>query len=837
MESFENYLVGEYRDIKQEIERIQKITSDVTRVFIDFFTDDGEEGGQWPYEVFDYRTEQAKKKLDPQPKPKGGSSYSSSTNAMIMFTLCVLWGKIQKSPLLPNVFLHPLGEIENLDLELRNVLRKAFRKLGTFKPKERRGRDKDIITYSPTFGANDPFTLCWFLEIFDVLSEMVPEIAGELQILHQELLDSAGLLVKSVAPGPNQSILSWRGKKKFRRASEHIFPLLRTIQLFKVIKDKMNVEINVETIQLIHRYFLDCLHRHLSYSSVPDIGFDAAELVFSLEGALLCNPEARNEILINRVFQLLADRQGQSPYWQAQKPFVATPAGDSLMPLSVEIANSFLRICFSLETNALQNTYIVKNIALFRQYANWLGYRMVQGIADWPLSKPDGKRRFVGWVSEHTPAPGTIHLWETSQVLLFLAHYRLMLDQYLAQTTLQRANLSVKVSSLDGADWWSGKDLSSGLKPDPRKYWETVEGKYEALKGLSADSEYRIYRRIYENYIVPWTAFSKNEPIMQDRHYSMLLYGPPGTAKTTLAREIARTLEYPLIEITPSDFIAGGETEVEARAKAIFKSLEEQSKVVILFDEIDRMILDRDSKLYLDQSDVFQFMTPGMLTKLKDLHDKKRSIFIIATNLAERIDKAAKRQGRIDDHYIVLPPDEAKRHGILKGLFQKYLKECDQNSDKELADVIREVAHKTALFVFDELDQLVHSAVHLVHGAADPDRMSKLRGSIIEGIGKVDPTITLTSYQSRFRATAKKPSGELSTAQEPFEEFFLLVSLVIEVRGLSPEEESLVRMIPGGDSGHPLSKQYVRDGILKQVKDESIKKSLIEKLIELGICA
>ena len=39
---------------------------------------------------------------------------------------------------------------------------------------------------------------------------------------------------------------------------------------------------------------------------------------------------------------------------------------------------------------------------------------------------------------------------------------------------------------------------------------------------------------------------------------------------------------------------------MEARAKAIFKSLEEQSEVVILFDEIDRMILDRDSKLIFE---------------------------------------------------------------------------------------------------------------------------------------------------------------------------------------------------------------------------------------------
>jgi SpoVK/Ycf46/Vps4 family AAA+-type ATPase len=469
---------------------------------------------------------------------------------------------------------------------------------------------------------------------------------------------------------------------------------------------------------------------------------------------------------------------------------------------------------------------------------------MVRGIARLPSNKP-GSKRFVGWVSEHTPAPSTIHLWETSQVLLFLAHYVLMLQQHLAQTTLQRANLSVKVSGLKRPDSWLETTPSVGLKHNPQKYWTSVKREYEALLGFNPSSEYRIYRRIYENYIVPWASFSKGKLIKSDRHVSMLLYGPPGTAKTTLAHKIAEGLEYPLIEITPSDFIGGGEKEVEARAKAIFKSLEEQSEVVIFFDEIDRMILDRDSKLYLDQSDVFQFMTPGMLTKLKDLYDKRRSIFIIATNLAERIDKAAKRQGRIDDRYLVLPPDKIKRFDILEALFKKYQKNISEIPENWLSTVMKKVADKTALFVFGELDHLVHSVAHEVNDKTDSAWMRKFEARILEKVEKIEPTITLTSYLSRFRATAKKRPEDFPTVQEPYEEFFLLVKLILEVRDFLPEEKDMVGKIVHEFEGNPLTeskdhpptKQQVTEKILKQVKDESVKGWLINKLTKLRLCA
>ncbi len=71
----------------------------------------------------------------------------------------------------------------------------------------------------------------------------------------------------------------------------------------------------------------------------------------------------------------------------------------------------------------------------------------------------------------------------------------------------------------------------------------------------------------------------------------------------------------------------------------------EQVEAVILLDEIDRLILDRDSKLYSKQGDMFQVRTPGMLPKLKDLRGQKRSIFIIATHSGPVHTKSIVRRG------------------------------------------------------------------------------------------------------------------------------------------------------------------------------------------------
>jgi len=828
MEPLESYFLTEYRDIRQKIELIEKIIPEVIQVYVDFFFDEEEvnieeeKEGQWPYEVPDCRIKQKDGKPKLVEKPP---SYSTSTNSMIIFTLAVVSGLIQESPLVPKIRIPIYPKGEDALKVLRKVLSKAFKKLAKHKPDIKKiPFEEDMITFSWTFGFNDPFTLSWFLE----LTNVIPDILDKLQIPNprEKLLKEAKKLINKVAEAPDKPILNWRGERTLPQQPEHVFPLLKVVQLFHILK-QINSEPEID-VELIHRYFNHCIHQHLSYSSIPDIGFDAAELMFSLEGSFLCKPEAFNEIILNRVFEILNKRQEQSPYWQPTKPFVATAQGEVLMPLSVEIANSLLRICRYLEKDRLSDSYFSMNIELFKRYEDWLRSRMVKGIAISSSKEKPGKKNFIGWQSEYIPRPGIIDLWETSQVLLFLAYYAAMLQRHITRTSLYRANLSVKRPEPSYDDFRCHDPLI--------KKWDCAEEIYEPLKGFEDKSEYRLYGRIAEHYIAPRAPHATNQSPSKDIHYSMLLFGPPGSAKTTVAQELSNALGFPLIYITPSDFIAGGEAEVERRTKAIFQMLQEQNDVIILFDEIDRMILDRESNLYLWQSDVFQFMTPGMLTKLKDLRDKKQTIFIVATNYAERIDKAAKRKGRIDDQFLVLPPDAQQRFNILKHLIEKYIK-GPSVPDEALRGKLNETISNTALFIFDELKQLVLDAIPIIGNREDSSWFEKLQSALLERIPKVEPTITLTSYRDRFRITSGKPKKEFPTIQEPFEEFLLLIKLMLEVNSkVQSKDEDVVKRVVLEGKQPPVKKEDILKKVLTHVRDDSVKDFLLKKFVSFGWC-
>jgi ATPase family associated with various cellular activities (AAA) len=160
---------------------------------------------------------------------------------------------------------------------------------------------------------------------------------------------------------------------------------------------------------------------------------------------------------------------------------------------------------------------------------------------------------------------------------------------------------------------------------------------------------------------------------------AVLLCGPPGTSKTSLIEAVAKQLaddlvdKQPgrylvyLVQLSPADFLLDGPDKVEHRAKRIFDYLTQMENVVVLFDEIDRLILDRGSPEYDAQEDVFQFMTPSMLPKLTALRKRGSVVrFAIATNYSERIDPAIARRGRIDESFVIAPPNLDARTTILE---------------------------------------------------------------------------------------------------------------------------------------------------------------------------
>jgi hypothetical protein len=172
--------------------------------------------------------------------------------------------------------------------------------------------------------------------------------------------------------------------------------------------------------------------------------------------------------------------------------------------------------------------------------------------------------------------------------------------------------------------------------------------------------------RIIENYKPETEASLRRSPTRKP--LSALLFGPPGTSKTEIAKAIAEELRWPRIEITPSDFVRGNLNNIYLQADEIFNDLMDLSGVVVFFDEMDALVQTREGDFQLDITS--QFLTTMMLPKLTALHDQGRVVFLMATNFQERFDAAIKRAGRFDLLLCMGPPTLDQKLNRLHVLYQ-----------------------------------------------------------------------------------------------------------------------------------------------------------------------
>lgn len=827
MNTLEDFFQSEdYLSPNREIEAIDDLILEVAPMFSDFL---GRRG--WPYEIASGELIKV-------------SSPSSSTNAMILFGVAQLLGILRESVMAPIesrhfAHLHLRSERwRKLQPQLQTCLEKGVRIL------LKRVCPEPPYFRSGSFGDDDPFSYAWTMALIADGQNLSRSsaVTSLVRTVKSNLINGAQKRVESAFREPWDQVLRIGGTNELGgRPLDHVFPLLRCVHLhFLTTKTHSRsnriAKLRFELASSVRQQFLARLHEQLSLSSVTDASFDVAELAFALEGYVLTFDEASsiNTPLIDRVFQVLRAEQGRSAYWRPLKPFVTTPRGHALLPLSVEIANSLLRTCIRLRAQRRED-YFSSNVDLFRRYAGWIYTRIARGKAPVQQGRKRSDKDFVGWHSEHVYVPEKIHPWETSQALYFLLHYREMLQGHIAAVALKRANLDAKWLGPRKAVPWNRAELQQKLMP-----FEPLRSIALANKG-KRPSTFELYGQVIENYLKPRLA---EGVVKEDAHCSMLLYGPAGTGKSTVPEQIAKRLAWPLITITPSDFIAHGESEVEARAKIIFKTLEEQSDKVILLDEIDRLILDRDSVAYQKQADIFQFMTPGMLVKLRGLRRKARCIFVIATNYEEHIDVAAKRKGRIDDKLIVLPSDASQRTEIIVGLLANAIElRFSNKADKEevrrskaqsLARKAlgpkdwKQISDKTVLMAFNELEQLAAGAISIVRAAERFNHATEkaVRSRIMKDCQAADKAaIRLASYKERF----------LQSGQQPITEFLMLLYLRCEVINsvmLEPDEREVIKLMFAKivEEGLLAPKKKLERVLAKWIRDPDIRKFIIKNL-------
>ncbi|MGR8010809.1 ATP-binding protein [Streptomyces hypolithicus] len=264
-------------------------------------------------------------------------------------------------------------------------------------------------------------------------------------------------------------------------------------------------------------------------------------------------------------------------------------------------------------------------------------------------------------------------------------------------------------------------------------------GLWEKLAGMAVE------KRIVERRLVLPLA----HPETADQHgveppRAVVLFGPPGTGKSTFAKAVAGRLGWPFVELFPSRLAL--EEGLAPGLSRRFDEVAQLDRVLVFIDEVEEVAAARD-----DAHAASVGVVNELLTSIVRFRERDSRLLVCATNNVAALDPAFLRHGRFDYVLPVGPPDEHARCA----LWSSYLARSGAEAD------VPALAEASAGFTPADIAQASRAVAQSVFERTldTGDRAHATTEDYLRTISRTRPTVTeemaaeFADHTSRFGRT------------------------------------------------------------------------------------